>query len=283
MVLPLGLSAPPLHRRPYATAVLVLVMVGVFAYVLQLREAPPALFCSDLTESVRARAASSDTVQGFVCRWGAIPDGLQHGRGLVTLLSSVVVHAGWLHLLANLAFLAAFAPRVEEDLGPTGLVGVFFGSAVLAAGAHVLLVPDLTAPSIGASGGVAGILGAHLLLARGAQVRVLVGPVPMRLPTSFVIAMWAGLQFVGTAVLLSRAEYPVGVSYEVHAVGFIAGLATVTLALAVRPGLRRWSPETGVALVSPAGAGLAAPPDAPAAVPRARRWSGSRRDRGSRR
>ena len=129
MVLPLGLSAPPLHRRPYATAVLVLAMLGVFVYVLQLREAAPALFCSDLTESV-------------------------------------VVHAGWLHLLANLAFLAAFAPRVEEDLGPTGLVALFFGSAVLAAGAHVLLVPDLTAPGIGASGGVAGILGAHLLAVR---------------------------------------------------------------------------------------------------------------------
>lgn len=246
MVLPLGLSAPPLHRRPYATAVLLAATVAVFVHVSRLREAAPALFCSDLTESARALAASADTVQGFVCRWGAIPDELQHGRRLVTLLTSVLVHVGWLHLLANTAFLAAFAPRVEDDLGPAGLLGLFFGSAVLGAGAHVLLVPDLTAPGVGASGGVAGVLGAHLLLARGAQVRVLVGPVPMRLPTSFVIAVWAGLQLVGTAVVLRRAEYPVGVSYEVHAVGFAVGLATVALALVVRPGLRRWSPETGL-------------------------------------
>ena len=205
-MLPLGLSAPPLHRRPYATAVLVLAMLAVFVYVLQLREAAPALFCSDLTESVRARAASSDTVQGFVCRWGAIPDELQHGRRLVTLLSSVVVHAGWLHLLANLAFLAAFAPRVEEDLGPTGLVALFFGSAVLAAGAPVLLVPR-----------------PHRSGRRGQRRR---GGRPGRAP---------------------------------------AGCATRSPAVV-----------TGgrVALVSPAGAGPAAPSDAPVAVPRARRWSG---------
>jgi len=244
VVIPLGLSAPPFHRRPYATAVLVAAAVAVFAYVLVLRDAAPALYCTDLTESARALAASADTVQGFVCRWGAIPDELQHGRRLVTLLTSVLVHVSWLHLLANIAFLAAFAPRVEDDLGPVALLGLFFGSAVLGAAAHVLLVPDLTAPSVGASGGVAGVLGAHLLLARGAQVRVLVGPVPMRLPTAFVIAVWAGLQIFGAAVLVSRAEYPVGAAYEVHVVGFVVGLAVVALATAVRPELRRWSPPT---------------------------------------
>ncbi len=273
MVLPLGLSAPPLHRRPYATAVLLAAAVAVFVHVARLREAAPALFCSDLTESARALAASADTVQGFVCRWGAIPDELQHGRRPVTVLTSVLVHVGWLHLLANLAFLAAFGPRVEDDLGPAGLLGVFFGSAVLGAAAHVLLVPNLTAPSVGASGGVAGVLGAHLLLARGAQVRVLVGPVPMRLPTSFVIAAWAVLQLAGAAVLLSRAEYPVGTSYDVHAVGFVVGLVAVGLALAVRPGLRRWTPPTGdvapaVGPVRAAGAARSGPPSAVA-----RHWS----------
>ena len=237
---PIGLSAPPAHRRPYATAALVVVALTVFAWVLLLREAPEALFCSDLTESPQASLASADTVQGFVCRAGAIPDELHRGQRLGTLVTSVFVHTSWLHLLSNLLFLGAFAPRVEEDLGRAGLVGLFLGSAVVAGAAHVLLVPNLTDPSIGASGGVAGLLGAHLLLARGAQVWVLVGPVPLRLPTRFVLGMWLGLQLLYTALTLRLAEYPGGVSYEVHVVGFVVGMAAVSLALLRRPGLRQW-------------------------------------------
>lgn len=242
VVIPIGLSAPPVSSRPYATAALVTVLVAVFVRVLLLRDAPPALFCSDLTESARALTASADTVQGFLCRWGAVPDDLSGGRGLHTLATAVFVHAGWWHLLGNAAFLVAFAPRVEEDLGILGFAGVFLASSVLAGAAHVLLVPDLTAPSIGASGGVAGVLGAHLLLARGAQVRVLVAVVPMRLPTRFVILVWAALQAVYTAVLLNRAVYPGGVSYEVHAVGFVVGVLLVAAALRARPHLRQWPP-----------------------------------------
>lgn len=243
--MPIGLSAPPRSRRPYVTGAVVVLCVAVFVRTLLLREAPPALFCSDLTESAQALRESADTLQGFVCRWGAIPDELHRGQDLHTLLSSVFVHTGWLHLLLNLAFLVAFAPRVEEDLGHLGLLLVFLGSATVAGAAHVLLVPDLTDPSIGASGGVAGVLGGHLLLAPRAQVRVLVGPVPVRLPTWFVIVVWAGLQVVYTVLLLRRASYTGGVGYDVHVAGFATGLTAVLAALGVRPGLRRWRPPPG--------------------------------------
>ena len=100
--------------------------------------------------------------------------------------------------------------------------------------AHVLVAPNLVSPAIGASGAVAGVMGAHLLLAKGARVRVLIGPVPMRLPSRVVIALWALLQVGYTAWSLSRAEYPGGTSYEVHAVGFAFGLAVVAAWLRVR-------------------------------------------------
>lgn len=241
--MPIGVSAPPTTRRPYVTASLVLVLVAVFAWTLLLRRAAPALYCTDLTESAQSLRASADTLQGFTCRWGAVPDQLHRGRDLLTLLTSVFVHVGWVHLLVNVAFLAAFAPRVEDDLGHAGVLAVFVGCATVAGVVHVLLAPDQTDPSIGASGGVAGVLGAHLLLAPRAQVRVLVAVVPVRLPTWFVIGTWAGLQLVYAVVALRRAQDLGAVSYDVHAVGFVVGLTVVLLALWWRPGLRRWQPE----------------------------------------
>jgi membrane associated rhomboid family serine protease len=242
VVMPIGVSAPPVRRWPVATAVLALLLVAVFVRTLLLRSAPPALFCSDLEESAAALQASADTVQGFVCRWGAIPDELRQGQDLVTLLTSVFVHTSWLHLLANTAFLVAFAPRVEEDLGRAGLLGVFLVSAAVAGAVHVLLAPFVTDPGIGASGGVAGVLGAHLLLAPRAEVRVLVGPVPVRLPTWFAIGTWAVLQGVYAVLVLRRAEDGSAVSYDVHVVGFAVGLLVVLVALRVRPDLRSWRP-----------------------------------------
>ncbi len=156
------------------------------------------------------------------------------------------MHAGWFHLTANLLFLLAFAPRVEADLGRVGLLALFVGSGVLAGAAHVALVPLLVAPTIGASGAVAGVLGAHLVLAPRARLRVLVGPVPVRLPTWFVLTVWAALQVGYTAVVLRLAEYPVGVAYESHVVGFAVGVLCVAGALRLRPGLRGWVDPAGV-------------------------------------
>lgn len=240
--MPIGFSAPPRHCRPYVTGSVVLVLIAVFAWTLLLRRAPPALFCSDLTESAQALRSSADTLQGFACRWGAVPDELHRGRDLLTLLTSVFVHIGWLHVFVNVAFFAAFAPRVEEDLGHAGLMAVFLGAATVAGVVHVLLVPNQTDPSIGASGGVAGVLGAHLLLAPRAEVRVLVAVVPVRLPTWFAIGVWAGLQLAYAVVVLRRAQYPGGVSYDVHVLGFVTGVTAVLLALWWRPGLRTWRP-----------------------------------------
>jgi membrane associated rhomboid family serine protease len=234
------MSAPPTARRPVVTVGLAVLLVVVFVHTLLLDRPPPVSYCTDLTESVEALRSSASTVQGFVCRWGSIPDDLHEGRGLSRLVTSVFIHTSWLHLVFNLAFLGAFAPRVEEDFGPLGLLGVFLGSAVLGGTAHVLLVPNLSVPSIGASGGVAGVLGAHLLLAPFAQVRVLVGPVPVRLPTWFVLLLWVGPQLFLTGLVLRRAEYPAAVSYEVHAVGFLVGLLVATAVLLARPDLRRW-------------------------------------------
>jgi membrane associated rhomboid family serine protease len=233
-MLPIGVSAPPRWHRPWMTAALSLACVAVFVRVLLLRDAPLAPYCTDLTESPQALQRAAGTVQLFVCQYGAIPDDVHKGHHLLGLVTAQFVHAGWFHLVSNLLFFIAFAPRVEEDLGSVGLLGLFLACGVVGGVAHVLVAPNLVSPAIGASGAVAGVMGAHLLLAKGARVRVLIGPVPMRLPSRFVIALWALLQVGYTAWSLSRAEYPGGTSYEVHAVGFAFGLAVVAAWLRVR-------------------------------------------------
>lgn len=242
-MLPITVSAPP-SRRPVVSIALAVVLVGVFVHVLLLRRAPVAPYCTDLDESARALRASAGTVQAFVCRWGVIPDEVHKGQRVGTLLTALFVHVSWLHLLVNVVILGAFAPRVEEDLGPLGLPALFLGGGVLSGAVHVLLVPDLVDPTVGASGAVAAVLGAHLLLAPRGQVRVLVGPVPVRLPTWYVIGLWAALQLVYTAQLLHRAEYAGGESYEVHTAGFAVGLLVTLVVLAARPDLRRWRAPT---------------------------------------
>lgn len=243
--MPIGVSAPPTRTRPWVTGALVAVCVAAFVHLLLLRDTPFPTYCSDLGESAEAVRRAAGTAPAFLCHWGAVPDELHHGRRLVTLVTAVFVHAGWLHLVVNVLFLVAFAPRVEEDFGHLGLLALFLGCGAGATAVHVLVVPDLVAPSVGASGALAGVLGAHLLLAPRARLRVLVGPVPVRLPTWFAIGLWVLLQLVYTAVVLRRAQYPVGVTYDAHAAGFALGLASAAVALAVRPGLRGYRPAPG--------------------------------------
>lgn len=231
-MLPIGVSAPPQRTRPWVTYALAGLALAVFVHSTLLRHTAFPAYCTDLSESAAAVHRAAGTLPGFLCRYGATPDDLHKGQHLETLLTSTFVHAGWFHLLSNLLFLLAFAPRVEEDAGHAGLLALFLGTGALATYAHVLVVPDSVTPALGASGAVAGVLGAHLLLAPRATVRVLVGPVPVRLPTWFVLGLWAVLELVYTWLTLRRAEYPVGVTYEVHAVGFALGLLAGVVLLA---------------------------------------------------
>jgi membrane associated rhomboid family serine protease len=224
-VLPIGVSGGPLRRRPWVTAVLVLVVVGLFLRSLLLRGAPVAPYCTDLTESVEAVRRAAGTVQALVCRYGAIPDELRRGEDLQTLVTATFLHSGWLHLVGNLAFLVAFAPRVEQELGGPGLLVLYLGGSVVGTAVHVLAAPESVAPAIGSSGAVAAVLGAHLLVVRDADVRTLVGPVPMRLPSWFVIGFWAVQQTVATAVVVSRAVHPGGAAFEAHVAGLLVGAA----------------------------------------------------------
>jgi membrane associated rhomboid family serine protease len=145
----------------------------------------------------------------------------------LTLLSYMFLHAGWMHLIGNMAFLWVFADNVEDAFGSFGFALFYLICGIAAAMAHVLMVPDSHDPLIGASGAVSGVLAAYLLLYPKARVWVLfVMPIPIKIPAWIVLGGWFVLQFVSLYMEAPDGEQ---VAWWAHIGGFVTGLAFTLL------------------------------------------------------
>lgn len=151
-----------------------------------------------------------------------------------TLLTSMFVHAGFLHLLGNMLFLYLSGPYVEDVFGRALFSALYLLSGVAAAAAQAMADPASTLPMVGASGAVAGVMGAFLGRLATARVELLVLPIPiiptirftMLLPAFVVLPLWAGEQF-----WYAHTAPGAGVAWWAHVGGFAFGLAA---ALAIR-------------------------------------------------
>jgi membrane associated rhomboid family serine protease len=144
------------------------------------------------------------------------------------LVSSMFLHAGWLHLLGNMLFLWVFGGNVEDRLGHARFFVLYFLAGCIAAFTQVFVSMDSLAPLIGASGAIAGVLGGYLFLFPRAKVLtlivVIVFPVLLELPAILVLLMWFATQFVsGVASLETGEALYGGVAYWGHIGGFIGG------------------------------------------------------------
>ncbi len=110
----------------------------------------------------------------FQFQWGMIPARLSYGQAWITVLTSMFLHAGWLHLGGNMLFLWIFGDNLEAVMGRLRFVMFYLTCGLLAAGAEYLAAPWARYPVIGASGAIAGVLGGYLLLYPKARVDVLV-------------------------------------------------------------------------------------------------------------
>lgn len=139
-----------------------------------------------------------------------------------TLLTYMFLHAGWLHLLGNMAFLWVFADNIEDAFGHFGFLLFYILCGVAAALAHALVEPQSVDPLIGASGAVSGILAAYLLLYPQARVWILfLMRIPLKIPAWIVLGGWLLFQFVSLGM-----EQPEGqaVAWWAHIGGFATGL-----------------------------------------------------------
>jgi len=169
---------------------------------------------------------------------GLIPVALWSGGGLpgalpapLTLITSMFLHANFMHVFGNMIFLFVFGDDIEEVLGHWRFLGFYFACGIGSGLAYVLSDPSSTTELIGASGAVAGVIAAYLLFRPCAKVTVLLGLIPLRLRAFWVIGGWAIWQFVEVA---GRTQD--GVAYWAHVGGLITG--AVLFALMRPPGVR---------------------------------------------
>ena len=166
--------------------------------------------------------------EAFIQRWAFVPSRfLADPVGdLPTLFTSMFMHAGWLHLLSNMLYLWIFGDNVEDRFGH-GLFTVFYILCGLGATfAQLAISAGSSIPNLGASGAIAGVLGAYILMFPRSGVNVLLGRVVTRMSALVVIGLWIVLQIfsqIGAFTASSQTEGG-GVAYMAHIGGFFAGV-----------------------------------------------------------
>jgi len=159
----------------------------------------------------------------------------------LTLLTSMFMHGGWLHIGGNMLFLFIFGDNIEKAYGHVKYIVFYLICGIIAGLAHVFSQPDSPIPSLGASGAISGVMAAYLVLFPTNRVKVLLtlGVVllrPIMVPAVVMIGVWALLQFVNGLGAIAVTDQTSGVAYWAHIGGFIAGVVITFLA---RPFLDR--------------------------------------------
>jgi membrane associated rhomboid family serine protease len=147
---------------------------------------------------------------------------------LVTVFSSMFVHGGWLHLLGNMLYLWIFGKTVEDAMGHFRFLFFYLCGGLVAAAAQVYADPGSHVPMIGASGAIAAVLGAYLVLYPFARVYTLLIIIffieIVKLPAVIVLTLWFLMQILNS---LAAPESAGGVAFHAHVGGFVSGLILV--------------------------------------------------------
>ncbi len=215
-MIPLGDSVPS-ERTPFVNYTLIALSVIVFFFQLVM----------------------GPEVEDLIYTWGVVPADIIHWRqapwALTTLITSVFLHGGWLHLIGNMLYLGIFGDNVEGIMGHRRYLVFYLICGVAANLAQVFIAPTSRIPGIGASGAIAGVLAAYLLCFPRARVFVgiplLVYLEVVTLPALIVLGFWFVVQlFNGVAVIALSSEAAMGgVAWWAHIGGFAVGLILTPL------------------------------------------------------
>jgi len=163
----------------------------------------------------------------FIMRWAFIPHRFlaDPAAGFLTIFASMFMHAGWVHLGGNMLYLWIFGDNIEDRFGHPKFLLFYLLCGIVATFAQLAFNPGSQVPNVGASGAIAGVLGAYILLFPGSRVKVLMGRGVVAVPALVVIGLWIVLQFVSGIGSISSTADTGGVAYMAHIGGFAAGLA----------------------------------------------------------
>ena len=167
----------------------------------------------------------------FIQKWAFVPSRfLAHPSGdFPTLFTSMFMHAGWLHLGGNMLYLWIFGDNVEDRFAHIKFTTFYLLCGLAATFAQLAFSLTSNIPNLGASGAIAGVLGAYILLFPQGRVRVLQGGRVIPVPALVVIGLWIVLQFFSGIGSIAHAGQTGGVAYMAHIGGFVAGFVLTFL------------------------------------------------------
>jgi membrane associated rhomboid family serine protease len=202
-LIPLGDAS----RRPSRAAIVTVLIILVNAFV----------FFQELAGGNR-----------FVYTWSVVPIRLMHGHHAITLLTSMFMHSGWLHIIGNMVYLWAFGPAIEDAMGSFRFLFFYLAGGLIAMFAQVMGDPSSTVPVLGASGAIAAVMGAFIVIYPRDRIRTLLWFLIFirvtYIPAVFLIGFWFLIQVLNVG---SVADVRTGgVAYLAHIAGFLFGVVT---------------------------------------------------------
>jgi membrane associated rhomboid family serine protease len=198
-------------ERAYSTATVTISLIAVNTVIF-------------LYEVMLSPAGLNEVVR----EWGIVPDRLH----LASLFTSMFLHGGWLHLIGNMLFLWVFGRNIEDLIGGPRFLIFYLLCGLLAAVVHVMFNPYSRVPTIGASGAIAGVMGAYLVKFPRARIITLV-PIfffitTMEIPAAFLLLWWFAIQFFSGFGSLGENDYSGGgTAFFAHIGGFVVGMLLI--------------------------------------------------------
>lgn len=168
----------------------------------------------------------------FINRWSLVPADIVAGKNWITILTAMFMHAGWFHILGNMLFFWVFGPEIEDVMGPIRYLVFYLLSGLAATFAQVFINPSSTVPNLGASGAIAGVMGAFLITYPRDRIRtlLLLGFFyrATLIPAFLLVGFWFLTQLFSEIGALAQVQSG-SVAYMAHIGGFIFGAATVRI------------------------------------------------------
>ena len=208
------------------TLILILINVLVFLYELNLQLNYP-----------------SYVLNRFIATYGIVPDRLN----LAALVTSMFIHGGFLHIAGNMWFLWIFGKGIEDAIGHVRFLIFYFLCGLAAGIIHVIVNAGSPIPTVGASGAIAGVMGAYLIKFPSARIVTLV-PIfifitTLDIPAAFLLLYWFVIQFFSGVGSVGYSQASSGdVAWFAHIGGFLAGMGLI-LTMPSKPRYRQWSPD----------------------------------------
>jgi rhomboid family protein len=179
---------------------------------------------------------SEAALQSLIQAWGVVPREYAAARDLPptiplpfwsTLVTSMFLHGGWMHLAGNMLYLWIFGDNLEKLMGALRFAIFYFACGVAASLAHIAFGAGSNIPAVGASGAISGVLGGYLILFPRNRVRVLTRGGIVAVPAIVVLGFWIFIQMINGLGSLATTSATGGVAYMAHIGGFVAGMVLV--------------------------------------------------------